>query len=199
MADSNSTSAHIQNQRAYDFYVFFVRDSCKGIYNSGYSGNRTRKDRNIISCSGEDIEMDILQDLIPPNIIETLSPFADQLHLGLAPLKLTKKAIHAFYILAVIASSISLICAMSAVVFKRRVGTISSVMTDWVTSIMITIACVMTTTIELLVISFMDHLQGRTGVMAIRGDRFLTLTWAAAGLMITVSVIRCLSCVLRII
>lgn len=194
--DGNSTQ-NLSDKTHY-FFAIYVLDHCKGSYTTSL-GKQAQGQRSSITCSNGSTGVQVFRELVNLNVTGALLSSDDQVQLSLAPLQTAKKAISAFFVLSIVFLGCSLLLAIVAAVFKRRTGSLSNLMVDWVTSIVVAIATTLSTAICLIVVKLLDQLPEGIGISAVRGERFFIITWAAVGLLIMVSIIRCLSCLFRII
>jgi hypothetical protein len=119
---------------------------------------------------------------------------------SMTTLKTTWRAVKALYIFSTVTLGLSLALAMISVLCKRHVGTLGNVLFDSTASITVTVASVVASVVCFQAAVFLSKSGEETSeITAIRGDRFLILTWLSTGLIMCVSVVRSLACILRFI
>lgn len=179
-----------------DFYAVHVMNFCEGMYepNGTVAVNGSSVSKNTTYCSPRNSLFhfnitEVVQDALPSRINLSDLKWPDAVTDAQNTIRTASIATVVLYILGVAFSGLALLGALAGIFTNGRMSACLNVIVDLLAFLTLTIASILATIVIVKAVNALNEYGDDIGVSATRGNLFIGMTWAAAGLMLIATVV----------
>ena len=191
----------------HDFYSTHILNLCEGFYtpdavpSDTLSAGQIRK--NVTRCSGTtaaynyDPSARLREELDngPSDLTLEDLGWSSDIGAGLKAFHLAQRAMFVLYCIAAGLIFVAFVLACTGTVLEGRLSASVNLLVDLLAFLAIGIASAITTTVAFQAVHLVNKYGTEVGVVATRGHKFLSITWAATALTLVASLVWCLNCI----